>query len=167
MSMKANYKNPSPLQLSIPFTIRPNSFYGVHVKYWIFPWIILIAATIFCMVIFPDYRLYFIIPIIASVLFYIWIYRSHKLNALTISNQSLSLMKNGVVQEMTFDDLATVSWGLMYAGGRTYWVLAIENKTKDVKWQLSPLYFWNNRELRTVYTSMPKQFQGPEDLRLI
>ena len=62
-------------------------------------------------------------------------------------------------------DLASVEWGLMYAGARLYYILHIKNKAADIHWKFSVLYFWNTRELRTVYTSVPAEYQGVQDVQ--
>jgi len=156
---------PASLPLSVPFTIKPNSFYGIHVKYWILPLILALAGVAYCMLTFPDVALYFLFPIVALAGFIFWLVRTNQKNSLTLTADAITYVKNGVPQVITMTDLATIEWGLMFAGARLYYVLHVKNKTGDIHWKLSVLNFWNTRQLRTVYTSVPAQYQGAQDIQ--
>ncbi|MBC7459535.1 hypothetical protein H7200_02360 [Candidatus Saccharibacteria bacterium] len=158
-------KIPQSLQLTIPFTIKPDSLLGVHLKYWSIPYVLVLISIIFTGFLLPAYALYLLIPVIGSVGFVIWTVRSSRMNSLSLTAESLVLVKNGVTQTISMTDLALVEWGLTFAGSRLYYTLFIKNINGEIEWKLSVLNGWNTRALRTVYTSVPVQHQGRQDVQ--
>jgi hypothetical protein len=160
---------PKSLPLPIPFTIKQNSFYGIHLKYWV---LIAIPATILSLIsLYPLVSglnfLILLLPAFGGIGLLLWVFLSRKKTSLTVSADAITYTKNGIAQVLQFADLSTVEWGLMLAGAKFYYVLYIKNKAGDINWKLSVLNFWNTRELRTVYTSVPAQYQGRQDVQPI
>ena len=160
---------PPSSPLTVPFTIKQNSLYGVHVKYYM---LVVIPSTIFSLIyLYPIVTglnfLFLFLPVLGGIGWLVWILLARHKTSLTVTADAITYTKNGTVQVLPFTDLSTVEWGVMYGGTRLYYVLYIKNKTGDINWQFSVLYFWNTRELRAVYTSVPAQYQGAQDVQPI
>jgi len=158
-------KKPASLPLTVPFAIRPNSIYGVHVKYWLLVELIFVGAIIYVSSIVGIYSLFLLAPLLGVLGLIGLVGWMNRKNSLTVTTDSITYVKNGVTQVIPMTDLASVEWGLMYAGTRLYYVLHVKNKAGDIHWKFTVLYFWNSRELRTVYTSVPAQYQGAQDVQ--
>lgn len=163
------YKIPIPpsAPLTVPFTIKQNSLYGVHMKYYV---IVAIPATILSLIsLYPlvsgIYFLILLLPVFGGIGLLVWLFLSRYKTSLTVTADSISYAKKGVTQVLPFADLSTVEWGVMFAGPRLYFVLYVKNKTGDINWKFSVLNFWNTKELRAVYTSVPSQYQGAQDVQ--
>ena len=148
----------------LPLTVKPNSVWGIHIKYLTAVWIIVLIACI-AIIIASDaiYGMYILIPLVISALFAIWFTWYRRNNAFTVTKDGYVYLKGGKEMALPLTDLGEMHLRIARTTRYAFLEIYITNKSKDIKWYISTNKFWNRNDLRAIYNATPVEYRDPSE----
>lgn len=136
-------------------TIKPNSFYGYHVKYFIFPGLILFFGNIFITIFLPVGGLWTLLPALGLLVMGLIDLYIYETRSISLTDTSIVVKKGSKVTNLKYSDIKEVTFtDNYYFGNNRKRALFIEDALGSARIPVIAMS-WNAKDIQALYDTIP------------